>query len=69
MIDFEFSLLSVSTRGALYLNENLVNITGMEPSFWIAISLADLEFLQDKDVRAPIFFASVLEELTQVSTH
>ncbi|KAL8283964.1 hypothetical protein RQP46_005077 [Phenoliferia psychrophenolica] len=43
------SLLSLSTKGSLYLNENLVNITGMEPSFWIAIALAYLEFLQDKD--------------------
>lgn len=49
------SLLSLATKGSLYLNENLINITGMEPSFWIAIALAYLEFLQDKDVSLSVY--------------
>lgn len=43
------SLLGTTTRGHLLLHEHLVGIIGMEPSFWVAVSLAYLEFLEDRE--------------------
>ncbi|ORY76501.1 hypothetical protein BCR35DRAFT_305726 [Leucosporidium creatinivorum] len=45
----DVSLLSTTTRGHLLLHEHLVGIIGMEPSFWIAVALAYLEFLEDRE--------------------
>lgn len=35
-------LLSTTTKGNLILSENLIGIVGMEPTFWIAVSLGKL---------------------------
>lgn len=43
-------MLSLATKGTLELDEKLVDIVGMEPSFWVAVALAYLEFLEDREV-------------------
>ncbi|KAM0751986.1 hypothetical protein T439DRAFT_324083 [Meredithblackwellia eburnea MCA 4105] len=42
-------LFSLATHGSLYLNVDLINMTGMEPSFWVAIACAYLEFLEERE--------------------
>ncbi|KAM0786258.1 hypothetical protein ACM66B_007057 [Microbotryomycetes sp. NB124-2] len=42
------SLLSTTTEGNLTLNVDLITATGLEPSFWAALALAYIEFLEDK---------------------
>jgi hypothetical protein len=42
-------LVSMTTKGTLLLNESLVGVIGMEPTFWVAIALAYLEFLEDQE--------------------
>lgn len=43
-------LFSLQTKGNLKLNEDVIDVIGMEPSFWISIALAYLEVLEDRDV-------------------
>ena len=43
-------MMSLATKGTLELDEKLIDVLGMAPSFWVAVALAYLEFLEDREV-------------------
>lgn len=47
----ETSLFSMKTTGTIEVNAKLEARLGVDRSFWIAIALAYLEFLEERDVR------------------
>jgi hypothetical protein len=44
------STFSVATTGVLEVNRGLERQMGVDPAFWITVTLAYLEFLADRDV-------------------
>ena len=43
------SVLGTATKGNLILNVHVIDVLGLEPSFWAAVALAYTEFLEDRD--------------------
>lgn len=51
------STFSVATAGTLTIDKAFEQKMGVETAFWVAVSLAYLEFLSDRDVSLPLFFS------------
>lgn len=50
------STFSVATTGLIEVNKGMERQLGINPSFWIALALAYLEFLADRDVSLSLVF-------------
>jgi hypothetical protein len=58
-----------STTGVLELDTALAQALGVHPSFWVAIALAYLEFLEDREVSLGLFLARVINLTTHTGLH
>lgn len=48
------SILAASTSGNLFLDEDLIKSINVHRAFWVAVTLAYLEFAEDSEVRKAI---------------
>ena len=51
---------SVLTTGLLEINKGLERQMGIDPAFWVAVALAYLEFLTERDVRETYIMRIIL---------
>lgn len=53
-------MLSAIPSGTLTVDEQEIRTLGVEMAFWIAISLAYLDYLRDRDVSSPSLLSVVV---------